>query len=51
MCLTDVPENMVKIEKPEGYDPSDYELGARYLEAEPIFSRLPFRECPTARPT
>lgn len=46
MCLTDVPENMVKIEKPEGYDPSDYELGARYLEAEPnIFpltvSRMP----------
>lgn len=51
MCLTDVPENMVKIEKPEGYDPADYELGARYLEAEPNISRLPFRECPTARPT
>ena len=46
MCLTDVPENMVKIEKPEGYNPEDYELGARYFEAEPkawplIISRMP----------
>lgn len=46
MCLTDVPENMVKIGKPEGYDPADYELGARFFEAEPkawplTISRLP----------
>ena len=46
MCLTDVPENRVKIEKPEGYNPEDYELGARYFEAEPkawplIISRMP----------
>lgn len=46
MCLTDVPENRVKIEKPEGYKPEDYELGARYFEAEPkawplIISRMP----------
>ena len=33
MCLTDVPENRVWIEKPEDYDPSEYELVFRALEA------------------
>lgn len=33
MCLTDDPENRVMIEKPEGYDPLEYELLLRALEA------------------
>jgi hypothetical protein len=33
MCLTDVPENRVTIEKPEGYDEADYELLFRAIEA------------------
>ena len=42
----DIHINRVKIEKPEGYNPEDYELGARYFEAEPkawplIISRMP----------
>ncbi len=31
MCLTTVPENRVPFEKPEGYDPKQYELLGRYL--------------------
>lgn len=31
MCLTDAPENRVPFEKPEGYDPIQYELLGRYL--------------------
>jgi len=31
MCLTRVPENRVPFVKPEGYDPRQYELLARYL--------------------
>ena len=30
-CLTDLPENRVPFPKPEGYDPQQYELLARYL--------------------
>jgi len=33
MCLTAVAENRVPFEKPEGYDPGQYELLARALEA------------------
>ncbi len=33
MCLTDHPENRVPFEKPEGYDPAEYELLARIFEA------------------
>lgn len=33
MCLTDHPENRVPFAKPDGYDPSDYELLARVFEA------------------
>jgi hypothetical protein len=33
MCLTDVKENMVPIEKPEGYDELEYELLFRNFEA------------------
>lgn len=46
LCLTKVPENRVQIEKPEGYNPDDFELAARYFEAEPnafplIISAIP----------
>ena len=33
MCLTDVPANRIVIEKPEGYEPADYELLFRCVEA------------------
>ena len=33
MCLTNDPKNMVKIEKPENYDPLDYEILIRSIEA------------------
>lgn len=33
MCLTDVPENRVMIEKPEGYSEADYEILFRSIEA------------------
>lgn len=31
ICLTDVPENLVPIEKPASYNPLDYELLARHI--------------------
>ncbi len=33
MCLTDAPDNMVAIAKPEGYDEREYELLLRYIES------------------
>ena len=33
MCLTDRPENRIPFEKPEGYDPRQYELLLRVFEA------------------
>ena len=33
MCLTDVPDNRVMIDKPEGYDEADYEILFRAIEA------------------
>jgi len=33
MCLTDAPENRIAFSKPEGYDPSQYELLLRAYEA------------------
>jgi hypothetical protein len=33
LCLTDAPENRVPFEKPEGYDPRQYELLGRFLRA------------------
>jgi len=33
LCLTQVEENRIPFEKPEGYDPFEYELLARALEA------------------
>ena len=35
ICLTDSLANMIPIEKPEGYDPSRYELLVRVYEAQP----------------
>ena len=33
MCLTDAPENRVPFPKPDNYDPMQYELLGRYLDA------------------
>ena len=33
MCLTDSPENRIPFPKPEGYDPTQYELLARLFES------------------
>lgn len=33
LCLTNVPENRIPFSKPEGYDPSQYELLLRVLKA------------------
>lgn len=33
LCLTDIPENRVPIERPEGYDAARYELLGRYFKA------------------
>ena len=33
VCLTDAPANRIPFEKPEGYDPNQYELLGRYLRA------------------
>jgi hypothetical protein len=35
VCLTDRPENRLPFEEPEGYDPAEFELLRRYLEAVP----------------
>ena len=50
ICLTDSLANMIPIEKPDGYDPSRYELLVRLYDAQPdmreinqyfIWSRMP----------
>jgi hypothetical protein len=33
LCLTDVPENRIPIQRPDGYDPARYELLGRYFKA------------------
>jgi hypothetical protein len=33
LCMTTHPDNLVPIEKPEGYDPAQYEIFARVFEA------------------
>ncbi|MBC2592931.1 FAD-dependent oxidoreductase [Ruficoccus amylovorans] len=35
LCLTDVPENRIAIEKPEGYDPMEYEVVLRHIQGSP----------------
>ena len=35
ICLTDVPENRIPIEKPDNYDPSRYELLVRLYDSQP----------------
>ncbi len=54
MCLTDHPENRVPFPKPEGYDPSRYELLLRTFDAgfDPLyilgkFDRIPNRKTDT----
>lgn len=53
ICLTDVPENMLPIERPENYDSTKYDLLVRLFEAQPamrdinhyfIWSRMPNRK-------
>ena len=53
ICLTDNPNNLVPITKPDNYDPSQYELLIRLMEAQPdkrklanyfIWSRMPNRK-------
>jgi len=42
ICLTDHPANRIPIERPENYDPSRYDLLARYIAARsevPLFQR------------
>ena len=34
MCLTDNPANMIPVQKPDNYNPSDYDLCERYYRAE-----------------
>jgi hypothetical protein len=45
ICLTDDPDNLIPIEKPENYDPSRYELLIRLLDVSPnlwfIWSKMP----------
>ena len=36
ICLTDAPDNRVLISKPANYDPSRYDLLARYIAAKPL---------------
>lgn len=40
ICLTDVPENMIPIERPENYDPARYELLRRLIAAQPSAASL-----------
>jgi hypothetical protein len=49
MCLTDVPENMIPVEKPAGYDEKEYELLFRLTEAGYsgpffMFTKMPNRK-------
>ena len=53
LCLTDNPKNLVPITKPDNYDPAQYELLIRLMEAQPektklanyfIWSRMPNRK-------
>ncbi len=49
MCLTDVPENMIPVEKPEGYDEKEYELLFRLTETGYtgpffMFTKMPNRK-------
>jgi hypothetical protein len=41
LCLTDVPSNRLPIAPPPNYNPADYELPARYLEALALAGQSP----------
>jgi hypothetical protein len=49
MCLTQVPENRIPFPKPEGYDPMQYEILARYLNTgwDEVFKK--FDPAPNAK--
>ena len=49
LCLTKVPENRVPFPKPEGYDPAEYELLARYFAAGPVKIFNKFDPAPNAK--
>lgn len=49
MCLTDNPENRLKIEKPQGYDERDYEILFRAIEAGQKNSFLSFSPMPNKK--
>jgi hypothetical protein len=35
LCITDRKDNQIPFAKPDGYNPAEYELLARYLQAAP----------------
>lgn len=51
LCLTDVPENRISIEKPEGYDPARYELLRRCFEVdgEKVVGSLGIKKMPNGK--
>jgi hypothetical protein len=49
MCLTNVTENRIPFPKPEGYDPSQYELLARYLATGWNDHLITFSPAPNAK--
>ena len=46
VCLTNNASNMVPLPKPEGYNPADFELLARYLAVDPTLHALYIQKCP-----
>lgn len=49
MCLTDYEPNKIPLQKPDNYDPQDYELCGRWFEADPgafplMISKMPNRK-------
>ena len=49
MCLTNVPENRVPIERPATYDPKNYELMLRSLEAGRVSKFFSFAPMPNGK--
>ena len=46
VCLTNNASNMVPLPKPNGYNPADFELLARYLAVDPKLHALYIAKCP-----
>ncbi|WP_425399968.1 FAD-dependent oxidoreductase [Aeoliella sp.] len=49
LCLTNHPENRVSFSKPDGYDPQQYELLARLLQAMPNVSLMTYSFVPNRK--